>query len=65
MQKETRKWHVPFVEGDTPSWGALGYATITPWKNKLIIVGGENKDGETHRVWVLEKYTLFALQILI
>lgn len=46
---------MPYIEGDTGLWGPLGYATVTAWKDKLIIIGGENKHGETHNVWILRQ----------
>eukprot|EP01126_Amoeba_proteus_P002213 TRINITY_DN10690_c0_g1_i8.p1 TRINITY_DN10690_c0_g1~~TRINITY_DN10690_c0_g1_i8.p1 ORF type:complete len:356 (-),score=63.10 TRINITY_DN10690_c0_g1_i8:12-1079(-) len=55
LDLKTKRWKQILLEGDVSDWTPLGYATATAWKNKIIVIGGENRDGETQRVWVLER----------
>jgi hypothetical protein len=55
---KSMKWSVPVIESDSMnSWEPIAFSCCIPYKDKIFIIGGENKKGELKKVWVLESQT--------
>lgn len=56
LDLNTKTWSVPHIDSEEMDlWTPLAHSFCVPYKNKIFIIGGENKNGETRKVWVLEQ----------
>lgn len=58
LDLNSKTWSVPLIDSEEmEQWTPLAHSFCVPYKNKIFIIGGENKRGETRKVWVLEQAT--------
>jgi len=58
LDLKTKQWVIPTISGDTNTWPkGLGFSSVISYQNKILVFGGQNKDGEVKKVWVFEEDT--------